>query len=92
MDVQHPNAIMLAGAFVAGAVLVGALAWLLRRFWKTAFGPAMLPAGVLAVVQVLAVQVDYAVVSLLVGILWWYVLSGRDGRARERAQTPEVRR
>ncbi len=80
MEPAPTNIVVLAGAFVAAVAIVGVLAWVLRRFWRSAFGPTMAPAGVLAVLQVLAVQIDYAVISLLAGFLWWYVHSARDAR------------
>lgn len=88
MELPHPNVAMILGAFVAGLVIVGAVGWLLRRFWRSAFGPAMAPAGFLAVMHVMAVQVDYAVISLLVGLGWWYVFSSRD--ARPKKEDPQV--
>ena len=82
------------GVATAEFVIVGAIAWLLRRFWKSAFGPPMTPAGVLAGIKIMAVaaqpiaMVDYALVSIVVGFLWWIILSIRDTRAKGRDPIP----
>lgn len=90
--------IELHGFTLAGAVgvatfefaIVGAVAWLLRRFWRSAFGPPLVPAAILAGLKVMAAPYDpvgfaqYALVSIVVGLVWWMIFAWRDGRPKDR--------
>lgn len=79
----------LGGALGVATVefaVVGAIAWLLRRRWRSAFGPPLVPAGILAGFKIMAARVDplgmaqYALVSVVVGLVWWTIFAWRDGR------------
>jgi len=78
------------GVATVAFVIVGVVAWLLRRRWKSPFGPALLPAGVLAGLKILVAGADplgfmqYALVDVFVGLVWWMILAWRDGRPRGR--------
>jgi hypothetical protein len=83
----------LGGALGVAAfefAVVGAVAWVLRRRWRSAFGPTLIPAGILALTKIMAAGADplgmaeYALVSAGVGLLWWTILGWRDGRPKDR--------
>jgi hypothetical protein len=80
---------MMVAGFFTGVVLIGGIGWLLRRFWRDTFWPPFLPAMILALIQIMAGQSGYALVSILVGILWWQIFAFREGRARGEDGPPQ---
>ncbi len=91
---------LVAAIGVAGIelVIVGAVAWVLRRRWKSAFGPTILPASFLAITKIMAAGVSdplgraqAALVSVVVGLVWWAILGWRDGRPKDEDRSPERR-
>ncbi len=95
------NSLMeVLGALVASFVVVGALGWLVRRVWRSPAGAAFLPAGLHAIVQAKNAaadprQMDFAVISVLMGVIWWQLFDRADARRdarRRRAQEAERER
>ncbi len=89
---------MILGAGVVGFALIGAAGWVIRRFWRNAAAAALLPAGVWAMVQVLGAaadprQMDYALISVLMGIIWWQLFDRANARqdAKRRREEEEQR-
>lgn len=88
-----PDGFTLGGALgvaTAEFVIVGVIAWLLRRFWRSAFGPPLVPAAFLTLTKIMAAgasdplgRAQYALVSVIVGLVWWMVFAWRDGRPKK---------
>ncbi len=79
------------GILVGEFVIVGAIAWVLRRFWKSAFGPPLVPATILAMFKLLAASVadplgmaQGALISAIVGLAWWTILAWRDAHRKDK--------
>jgi hypothetical protein len=89
-----PSGFTLSAALAVAAVefvLVGAVAWVLRRKWRSSFGPPFVPTAFLTITKIVAAGVDdpagraqAAAVSVFVGLVWWTIFAVRDGRPRDR--------
>jgi len=88
-----PSQLTLGAALGIAAlefVLVGAIAWLLRRRWRSAFGPPLVPAAFFTITKIVAAgasdpagRAQAAVVSTFVGLVWWMIFAWRDGRPKD---------
>jgi hypothetical protein len=85
---MHHTLIQIAFWSLVLWLLVGGLAWLIRRWWKRPGGPSFVAAGVLALLWFALMDVELAVLSLVVGYLWW----GTFERADERRRRQQIER
>lgn len=98
METAATSPVTIAAAALAAFVLIGGVGWVIRRFWRSAAGAALIPAGLHTMVQVKAAASDprymtYALISVFMGVVWWGLFGRADARrdARLRREAEEER-
>lgn len=89
--------VTILAAGLAGFALVGVAGWLIRRFWRSPAGAAFVPASLWALVQTKAAaadprQMDFALVSVFMGVVWWQLFDRADARRDARRRREEEAR